>query len=75
MVDLQSPINSIPTTLQHYSLELSNDGYQLTYTYDVKSKNTGITSLLQSLREQKIRLKDLKTEQSSLESIFVKLVK
>ena len=75
MVDLQSPINSIPTTLQHYSLKLSNDGYQLTYTYDVKSKNTGITSLLQSLREQKIRLKDLKTEQSSLESIFVKLVK
>ena len=44
MIDLQSPINSIPTTLQHYSLELSNDGHQLTYTYDVKSKNTGITS-------------------------------
>ena len=75
MVDLQSPINSIPTTLQHYSLQLGNDGYQLTYTYDAKSKNTGITSLLQSLREQNIRLKDLKTEQSSLESIFVKLVK
>ena len=75
MVDLQAPINSIPSSLQHYSLELSKDGHQLTYTYDAKSESTGITSLLQSLREKNIRLKDLKTEQSSLESIFVKLVK
>ena len=45
------------------------------YNYNARSKTTGITSLLQSLREQQIRLKDLKTEQSSLESIFVNLVK
>ena len=75
MVDLQSPINSIPATLQQYNLALSKDGHRLSYTYDAKSERTGITSLLQSLREQKIRLKDLKTEQSSLESIFVNLVK
>ena len=75
MIDLQLPINSIPETLQQYNLDLSKDGFQLSYTYDAKSERTGITSLLQSLREQQIRLKDLKTEQSSLESIFVNLVK
>ena len=58
-----------------YSLDLINDGYRLSYTYDTKSERTGITSLIQSLREQKIRLKDLKTEQSSLENIFVNLVR
>ena len=75
MIDLQLPIHSIPSTLEQYNLGLSKDGHQLSYTYDAKSESTGITSLLQSLREQKIRLKDLKTEQSSLESIFVNLVK
>ena len=75
IIDLQLPINSIPITLQQYNLDLNKDGNQLSYTYDTKSERTGITSLIQSLREQKIRLKDLKTEQSSLESIFVKLVK
>ena len=75
MIDLQLPINSIPATLQPYNLDLSKDGHRLSYTYDTKSETTGITSLLQSIREQEIRLKDLKTEQSSLESIFVNLVK
>tara|TARA_B100000315_G_C14508365_1_gene555760 strand:- start:356 stop:1291 length:936 start_codon:yes stop_codon:yes gene_type:complete len=75
IIDLQLPINSIPITLQQYNLYLNKDGNQLSYTYDTKSERTGITSLIQSLREQNIRLKDLKTEQSSLESIFVKLVK
>ena len=75
IIDLQSPLNLIPSVLQQYNLDLSKDGNKLSYTYDVRSENTGITSLLQSLREQEIRLKDLKTEQSSLESIFVNLVK
>ena len=75
MIDLQSPIHSIPSGLQQYNLGLSKDGHQLSYTYDAKSESTGITSLLQTLREQNIRLKDLKTEQSSLENIFVNLVK
>ena len=60
--------------LQPYNLDLSKDGNKLSYTYDAKSQKTGITSLLQSLRKNKIRLKDLKTEQSSLEKIFVNLV-
>ena len=75
IVELQSPINSIPSVLQQYNLDLSTDGSKLSYTYDAKSQKTGITSLLQSLRKNKIRLKDLKTEQSSLENIFVNLVK
>ena len=74
IVELQSPINSIPSVLQQYNLDLSTDGSKLSYTYDAKSQKTGITSLLQSLRKNKIRLKDLKTEQSSLEKIFVNLV-
>lgn len=75
IIDLQSPLNSIPTILLQYNLKLSKNGNNLYYTYDARSERTGITSLLQSLREQNIRLKDLKTEQSSLESIFVNLVK
>ena len=75
IVELQSPINSIPSVLQQYNLDLSTDGSKLSYTYDAKRQKTGITSLLQSLRKNKIRLKDLKTEQSSLENIFVNLVK
>jgi len=75
IIDLQSPINLIPIALKNYNLDLSKDGTKLSYTYDAKSERTGITSLLQSLREQEIRLKDLKTEQSSLETIFVNLVR
>jgi ABC-2 type transport system ATP-binding protein len=75
IIDLQSPIIAIPSALQQYSLDLNKEGNKLSYNYNARSKTTGITSLLQSLREQQIRLKDLKTEQSSLESIFVNLVK
>ena len=75
MKDLQSTLNSIPKKLHKYSLELNKERNQLSYIYDTKSEATGITSLLQSLREQEIKLKDLKTEQSSLENIFVELVR
>ena len=51
IIYLQSSINSIPKKLNKYSLELSVDGYHLSYVYDTKSEATGITSLLQSLRE------------------------
>ena len=66
---------TVKVALKNYNLDLSKDGTKLSYTYDAKSERTGITSLLQSLREQEIRLKDLKTEQSSLETIFVNLVR
>jgi len=75
IIELQSPINSIPLALKKYNLDLSKDGSNLFYTYNTKSEATGITSLLYSLRKNEIKLKDLKTEQSSLETIFVNLVK
>ena len=75
IIELQSPINSIPLALKKYDLDLSKDGSNLFYTYNTKSETTGITSLLYSLRKNEIKLKDLKTEQSSLETIFVNLVK
>ena len=75
IIELHSPINSIPLALKKYDLDLSEDGSNLFYTYNTNSETTGITSLLYSLRKNEIKLKDLKTEQSSLETIFVNLVK
>jgi len=54
---------------------LNKDGKQLTYTYDAKKDKTGITSLLNNLKAEGINLKDINTEKSSLESIFINLVK
>jgi ABC-2 type transport system ATP-binding protein len=72
---LEQTITSIPESLQTYHLELSVDGSQLTYTYDTASNRTGITALLQSLSDQGISMRDLKTSQSSLEDIFVSMVR
>ena len=55
--------------------EVSADGTRLTYTYDPHNTHTGISALLQAIREAGLALKDLKTTQSSLEDIFVSLVK
>ncbi|MFZ1169785.1 MAG: multidrug ABC transporter ATP-binding protein, partial [Bradyrhizobium sp.] len=71
---LQSPIDAIPPALASYNLELSNEGSELTYSYDTKGDRTGITSLLADLRDAGIRFADLETNQSSLEDIFVDLV-
>ena len=75
VLDLKQPITSIPESLEAYQLELSADGSQLTYTYDTKSNRTGITGLLRNLSDQGISMKDLKTSQSSLEDIFVSMVR
>ena len=75
IIDLQISINSLPVSLKDYNLELNKKGYQIIYTYNNKNENTGITSLLQSIRDEGIKLKDINTEKSSLESIFVNLVK
>jgi ABC-2 type transport system ATP-binding protein len=72
---LQSSIDVIPPALSAYNLVLSNGGYDLTYNYDTKGDRTGITSLLGDLRAAGIRLADLETNQSSLEDIFVNLVR
>ena len=75
IIDLQSSIKSLPILLKNFNLELNNEGNKIIYTYDTKNENTGITSLLQTLRDEGIKLKDINTEQSSLENIFINLVK
>jgi ABC-2 type transport system ATP-binding protein len=72
---LQSRLDRIPGSLAGYHLELSADGTELTYIYDTQAERTGITALLQSLSEAGIRFRDLQTKQSSLEEIFVSLVR
>ncbi|MET0219668.1 MAG: multidrug ABC transporter ATP-binding protein, partial [Tardiphaga sp.] len=72
---LQTRVSAIPDSLAAYNLELAADGEQLIYSYDTKSERTGITSLLSDLRENGIRFSDLDTTQSSLEDIFVSLVR
>src|SRR5580698_4789273 len=72
---LQDRIATLPPSLAAYNLELSDGGGELTYTYDTKGERTGITSLLSDLRNAGIRFYDLDTTQSSLEDIFVSLVR
>jgi len=74
-VDLQEEINKIPKILEKYNLILGSNKMSLDYTYNVQTKQTGITNLLQDLKDAGLKLKDLKTEQSSLEKIFVNLVR
>ena len=74
-VELQENINEIPSSLNKYNLSLGTSKMSLDYTYNVQAKQTGITNLLQDLKDAGIKLKDLKTEQSTLEKIFVSLVK
>ena len=74
-VELQENINEIPSSLSKYNLSLGTNKMSLDYTYNVQAKQTGITNLLQDLKDAGLKLKDLKTEQSTLEKIFVSLVK
>lgn len=74
MVELREPITRIPGALDHYGLSLVDDGHRLVYTYDTQKERKGITALLGDLHQAGIHFKDLSTEQSSLEEIFVNLV-
>ena len=74
-IELSEPIKLIPNALENFKLQLNNEKNILTYTYDTKGKNTGITSLLSEIKNLGLQLKDISTEQSSLESIFLNLVK
>ena len=74
-VELQEEINEIPKSLKKYDLILGNNKMSVDYTYNVQAKQTGITNLLQDLKDAGLKLKDLKTEQSTLEKIFVNLVR
>src|SRR5579871_4284751 len=75
IVDLRERLDAIPAALAGHGLTLSADGLRLIYTYDTKSEHTGITDLLDAVRNAGIRFKDLQTTQSSLEDIFVGLVR
>ena len=72
---LPEPIAAIPAELADYHLELGSEGCTLTYTYDTKAERTGITRLLSGLAAAGIRFNDIRTHESSLEDIFVSLVR
>ena len=72
---LQEPVAAIPEALAAFDLSLAANGSELVYSYDTKAERTGITALLQGLAEAGIRFRDLQTSQSSLEDIFVSLVR
>jgi ABC-2 type transport system ATP-binding protein len=74
-LDLVEPAAAIPAALAGYGLTLEDEGRQLVYTYDTKAEHRGITSLLQDLAAAGIAFKDLHTDQSSLEDIFVGLLR
>lgn len=73
-IDLMEPAKTVPELLAPYFLELAADGSALTYTYDVNSERTGITGLLNDLQAAGLQMRDVQTQQSSLEDIFVGLV-
>ena len=74
-INLQNELSQIPSTLSKYSLEIGSDKQSINYTYNVNAESTGITNLLKDLKEAGLKLQDLKTEQTTLEKIFVTLVK
>ena len=74
-VELQDKISKIPDSLEKYELVLGLKKMSIDYTYNVQAEQTGITNLLKDLKDAGLKLKDLKTEQSTLEKIFVSLVK
>ena len=75
LIELQDKITQIPEQLSKYELVIGKDQMSLIYNYNVRAERTGITNLLQELKEASLKMRDLKTEQSSLEKIFVTLVK
>ena len=74
-IELQKRLNQLPKEFSQENVKLSDDGLSLTYIYDTKQKKTGITKLLSNLSNSGINLRDIQTDQSSLEEIFVNLVK
>ena len=74
-VELQDEISEVPNSLKKYNLAIGNNKMSFDYTYNISEKQTGITNLLQDLRDSGLKLRDIKTEQSNLEKIFVSLVR
>lgn len=74
-IELASPVDDVPAALAGYALERADDGGTLVYTYDTHKDRTGITTLLNDLANAGLKMVDLQTQQSSLEDIFVGMVK
>ncbi len=74
-IELAAPVAALPESLAGYDLSIAPDGESLAYVYDTEGERTGITSLLKDLQAAGLTLRDIQTSQSSLEDIFVDLVK
>jgi ABC-2 type transport system ATP-binding protein len=72
---LQEPLTAVPAGLETYQLELAAEGAELVYTFDAQAETTGIAELMKRLAERGVDFKDLRTQESSLEDIFVSLVR
>ncbi len=72
---MHEPLRKVPSGLEDYGLDVSDDGSELIYTYDTQREHTGITALLGDLQSAGIKFYDLNTSQTSLEEIFVDLVR
>lgn len=75
VIDLATPVTDLPKSLASYDLEVGANGASVTYTYDTNGDRTGITTLLNDLQKAGLQMTDMATHQSSLEDIFVDLVK
>ena len=75
VIDLKESVKKIPPSLDKYNIELTDDGMQISYTYVVKDEEAEISDVLNEISNSGLLLKDLKIVQSSLEDIFVDLVK
>ena len=74
IIELAEAVNTVPEALSRWTLQLSDDGRQLVYTYDPRKSDTGVADLLHAIQEVGLKMQDLQTTQSSLEEIFVNLV-
>jgi len=75
IIELDEALSALPEVLVPWPMDLSADGCALTYTYDPHKTRTGINELLQALRDADLSIKDVHTTKTSLEEIFVSLVK
>ena len=74
-IELQEKIDTIPNSLKEYNLTITNEGQALCFKYNSQAETTGITTLLQEVKNSGLKLKDLKSAQTSLENIFEQLLK
>lgn len=75
LIDLREPLSFVPQSLENWSLNLHHEGHQLVYTYDSTKEDNGISELMAALAAESIGYRDIHTDQSSLEEIFMELVK